>query len=81
MIRLLDFTQFYKIFSSVGRSTLALPPTRPHSGTRVAHNRQRWQEEPMRDWLLLLAPIVLVIYFLAYPDQFSAFVYWASHRL
>ncbi len=33
----------------------------------------------MRDWLLLLAPIVLVIYFLAYPDQFSALMSWASH--
>ena len=32
----------------------------------------------MRDWLLLLAPVVLVIYFLAYPDQFSAFMSWAS---
>ena len=32
----------------------------------------------MRDWLLLLAPIVLVIYFLTYPDQFSAFMNWAS---
>ena len=35
----------------------------------------------MRDWLLLLAPIALVIYFLAYPDQLSAFVSWASHRI
>ena len=35
----------------------------------------------MRDWLLLLAPVVLVIYFLAYPDQFSAFMSWASHRI
>ena len=32
----------------------------------------------MRDWLLLLAPIVLVIYFLANPGQFSAFMSWAS---
>ena len=32
----------------------------------------------MRDWLLLLTPIALVIYFLAYPDQFSAFMAWAQ---
>ena len=32
----------------------------------------------MRDWLLLLGPIALIVYFLAYPDQFSAFVSWAS---
>jgi hypothetical protein len=35
----------------------------------------------MRDWLLLLAPIALVIYFLAYPDQFSAFMAWAAQRI
>ena len=35
----------------------------------------------MRDWLLLLTPIGLIIYFLIYPDQFSAMVYWASHRI
>ena len=33
----------------------------------------------MRDLMLLLAPIALVAYFMVYPDQFSAFVYWASH--
>ena len=33
----------------------------------------------MRDWLLLLAPIALIVYFLAYPDQFSAFMTWAAH--
>jgi hypothetical protein len=33
----------------------------------------------MRDWLLLLAPIAFIVYFLIYPDQFSTFVAWASH--
>lgn len=32
----------------------------------------------MRDWLLLLAPIALILYFLVYPDQFSAFMAWAQ---
>lgn len=32
----------------------------------------------MRDWLLLLTPIALIIYFLAYPDQFVAFIGWAK---
>jgi len=32
----------------------------------------------MRDWILLLAPIVLIVYFLAYPSQFGTFVSWAS---
>ena len=32
----------------------------------------------MRDWLLLFAPLGLVLYFVLYPDQFSAFMAWAS---
>jgi hypothetical protein len=32
----------------------------------------------MRDWLLLLAPLAAVIYFLVFPDQFSAFMNWAA---
>jgi hypothetical protein len=32
----------------------------------------------MRDWLLLLTPIGLIIYFLVYPDQFTAFITWAQ---
>jgi len=35
----------------------------------------------MRDWLLLLGPVALIVYFLVFPDQFSAFVYWASHLI
>ena len=31
----------------------------------------------MRDWLLMALPIVLVIYFLIYPDQFNELVTWA----
>jgi len=33
----------------------------------------------MRDWLLVLGPVILIAYFLVFPDQFSAFVHWASH--
>ena len=33
----------------------------------------------MRDWLLLLTPIGLIIYFLIYPDHFTAFITWAQH--
>ena len=28
----------------------------------------------MRDWLFLLAPPALIIYFVAFPDQFHAFM-------
>jgi hypothetical protein len=31
----------------------------------------------MRDWLFLLAPPALIFYFIAFPDQFYAFVFWA----
>jgi len=30
----------------------------------------------MRDWFLVLAPIGVIANFLAYPDQFSAFMAW-----
>jgi hypothetical protein len=33
----------------------------------------------MRDWLLLLTPIGLIVFFLVYPDQFTAFITWAAH--
>ena len=32
----------------------------------------------MRDAIFMLAPVALVIYFVAYPDQFSAFLNWAG---
>ena len=35
----------------------------------------------MRDFMFMLAPVVLVIYFLLYPDQFNAFLTWAYHYL
>ena len=30
----------------------------------------------MRDWLLVLAPIATVTYFVAHPDEFRAFMAW-----
>ena len=35
----------------------------------------------MRDWLLLFAPLGLVMYFLMYPDQFHVFMAWAQHLI
>lgn len=32
----------------------------------------------MRDWLLLLAPVGLIAFFLVYPDEFVAFITWAK---
>ncbi len=32
----------------------------------------------MRDWLLPLAPVAVIIYCVAYPSQFDAFVLWAE---
>ena len=28
----------------------------------------------MRDWLLVIAPVVLVFYFIEYPDQLKALI-------
>jgi hypothetical protein len=32
----------------------------------------------MRDWLMLGAPLLVVVYFLIMPDQFHALVAWAT---
>ena len=32
----------------------------------------------MREWLLVLAPVAVVGYFIMFPDQYGAFVYWAE---
>jgi len=34
----------------------------------------------MRDWLLLTFPLILVLYFLLFPDQFHALLAWGSGR-
>jgi hypothetical protein len=31
----------------------------------------------MRDWVMLGAPLLVVVYFLIMPDQFHALVAWA----
>jgi len=35
----------------------------------------------MRDFILLLAPLAIVIYFVVYPSQFTAFLAWVSSWL
>ena len=35
----------------------------------------------MRDWLLVSAPLAAVVYFVAYPSQFSDLLYWVGTRL
>jgi len=37
------------------------------------------QEPPMRNWLFLLAPPALIFYFVAFPGQFDAFVFWMKN--
>jgi hypothetical protein len=32
----------------------------------------------MRDWLLVLVPVGVVVYFLAYPSEFTKFLGWVS---
>jgi hypothetical protein len=38
-------------------------------------------EEPVRDLMFMLAPVALVLYFVVFPDQFSAFLGWAGQYL
>jgi hypothetical protein len=35
--------------------------------------------KPMRDWFLPLLPVLVVGYFLVFPDQFYALIDWAIH--
>ena len=49
--------------------------------TRSREIMRRSLERLMRDWILLLAPVALIVYFLAYPDQFSVFMSWASRYI
>jgi hypothetical protein len=35
----------------------------------------------MQDWILVLAPVSLVAYFLLYPDQFHHFMTWFGHLI
>jgi hypothetical protein len=32
----------------------------------------------MREWRLVMAPVAAIIYFAAFPDQFSALMFWAE---
>jgi len=33
----------------------------------------------MRDLVFMLAPVALIIYFVVFPDQFSALLGWTGH--
>jgi len=33
----------------------------------------------MRDLVFMLAPVALIIYFVVFPDHFSALLGWAGH--
>jgi len=35
----------------------------------------------MRDWVLVLTPIAVVVYFIVYPDQFHAFMMWIERLI
>lgn len=32
----------------------------------------------MREWMFVVAPVALVVYFLVYPDQFYGVMDWAA---
>jgi hypothetical protein len=36
---------------------------------------------PMREWLLVILPLALVLYFLAFPDQLGSTVDWVQSTM
>lgn len=58
--------------------TLALLTNRDDSFERVAGLNMSAREMPMRDFIFMLAPVALIIYFVVYPDQFNALLGWAG---
>jgi hypothetical protein len=31
---------------------------------------------PMRDWVIIVAPLAVIMYFLLYPSDFTALIAW-----
>ena len=52
---------------------------------RIRHNEFEGDDlagaAPMRDWLLILAPIAAIGYFLTYPSEFTALMNWFARLL
>jgi hypothetical protein len=52
---------------------------------RIRHNEFEGDDlagaAPMRDWILILAPIAAIVYFLTYPSEFTALMNWFARLL
>ena len=52
---------------------------------RIRHNELEGDDlaggVPMREWLLVLAPIAAIVYFLTYPSEFTALMNWLASLL
>jgi hypothetical protein len=48
------------------------------SSTIAGASSESALERYMRDWLLILTPLAVVLYFVMYPDQLEPFVYWVN---
>jgi hypothetical protein len=49
----------------------------PHLATPMASaDNETRLGAPMREWLLMLIPFALVLYFVIFPDQFGAAFHW-----
>jgi hypothetical protein len=68
----------------------ALPRNKPSETSHAVYARIRHNEfegddlagaVPMRDWLLILAPIAAIVYFLTYPSEFTALMNWFTRLL
>jgi hypothetical protein len=54
------------------------PPARVEVAVSRSMNPPSRREASMRDWLMLAAPLLVVLYFLILPSQFHAVVAWAT---
>jgi hypothetical protein len=48
---------------------------------RAYGGQKRTSEPSMRDWLFMLGPPALFLYFVVNPDQFHAFANWVAHMI
>jgi hypothetical protein len=47
----------------------------------IARSGSKPKERSMRDWLMILTPIVAVMYFRVRPEDFAELLYWLTRMM
>jgi len=64
------------VVAQKAKNAIALKTSRPaFSLCRVQVISEGW-DVAMRDWWLVLLPVMIVLYFVVFPDQFSTALHW-----